>query len=123
MNCLKCGKEVSSNHVFCDSCMEDMKKYPVRPDTAVQLPSRKEVTPSKKPAGRRRHLSDQEKIQRLRKANRRLLGVIGVLLVLLVIVSCFLAQMMLRQQRPLPGQNYSTAASTVPSSEAAESGS
>lgn len=40
MACLKCGKEVSSGQVFCEECLLEMDKYPVKPGTPVMLPNR-----------------------------------------------------------------------------------
>ena len=40
MYCMKCGKEVKENQVFCDACLVIMEKYPVKPGTHIQLPHR-----------------------------------------------------------------------------------
>lgn len=40
LNCLKCGREIEEGQVFCNDCLVQMAKYPVKPGTAVQLPSR-----------------------------------------------------------------------------------
>lgn len=40
MFCMKCGKEIPDEHVFCPDCLADMDQYPVKPGTPVQLPSR-----------------------------------------------------------------------------------
>lgn len=40
MSCMKCGKEVSAGQVFCDECLLEMEKYPVKPGTPVLLPNR-----------------------------------------------------------------------------------
>ena len=37
MNCMKCGREIGENRVFCDLCLADMEKYPIKPGIAIQL--------------------------------------------------------------------------------------
>ena len=54
MNCLKCGREIEEGQVFCNDCLVQMAKYPVKPGTAVQLPSRGSAAVSKKVHSRRR---------------------------------------------------------------------
>jgi len=35
---MKCGKETKSDRFFCQECLDDMERYPVKPDTPVYLP-------------------------------------------------------------------------------------
>lgn len=42
MKCMKCGTAVPSDQVFCESCREEMDRYPVRPGTPIQLPNHPE---------------------------------------------------------------------------------
>lgn len=65
MYCLKCGQETEGGQAFCLSCQKEMAKYPVNPNTAVQLPRREQVQP-KKPAKRRVTPEDQIRILRRR---------------------------------------------------------
>lgn len=39
MNCMKCGREIPVGQVFCDGCLKVMETYPVKPDTAIHLPT------------------------------------------------------------------------------------
>lgn len=48
MNCIRCGKETEENQVFCNECLEDMERHPVRPGTPVQLPNRENRGPTKR---------------------------------------------------------------------------
>lgn len=48
MHCMKCGRKVEDSHVFCDDCLEDMKKYPVKPGTVVRLPQHHHAPVDKK---------------------------------------------------------------------------
>lgn len=40
MNCLKCGREIPAQQVFCESCLKEMAGQPVKPGTLVLLPVR-----------------------------------------------------------------------------------
>ena len=42
MSCMKCGKEVSEGQVFCEECLTEMERYPVKPGTPVLLPHRED---------------------------------------------------------------------------------
>ena len=115
MNCLKCGRETTEDHVFCDSCREEMQKHPVRPGTAVILPKRKKEVLLKKP---RHHGHSpgppEDQIRRLKHQRTWLICL------LLVCILCFASSMLLFLNREpeegrLPGQNYSAVESTGPS--------
>ena len=83
MNCMKCGREIPQGQVFCDGCLEVMKKYPIKPDTAVQLPRRNLQSAVKKQPARRRPLSPEEQIPPLKRSIRRLKIAVAVLVLLL----------------------------------------
>ena len=68
MNCLKCGREIEEGQVFCNDCLVQMAKYPVKPGTAVQLPSRGSAAVSKKVHSRRRtKAAPEEQLKALKK--------------------------------------------------------
>lgn len=48
MHCLKCGRKIEDQRVFCPGCMEEMEKSPVKHDTVVRLPQRQNTPVSKK---------------------------------------------------------------------------
>lgn len=114
MNCIKCGREIGEDQVFCETCLSEMENYPVKPGTAVHIPSRtledegKKSQPKKRPAPT---LSKQ--VLRLKKKLLRL----RIALVLLLLICgglCFLvgrAVVELDFQRLL-GQNYHTVETT-----------
>ena len=83
MNCIKCGINVPENQVFCDACLAEMEKYPVKPDVTVVLPPRKE-TPVVKKKSRKRTIPAEEQLRRV-KAKLRLAH-----LTLAVVFICFL---------------------------------
>ena len=105
MYCLRCGRETQDDHVFCDSCQETMKKYPVRPGTAVTLPHRKENSLQKK---QKRHAAPalQDQVKKLKKQRRRLRVLVTCLILALIAAIGSLIYVLYRRQPPKPGQNY-----------------
>ncbi len=108
MHCVKCGREVVEDNVFCNTCLAEMEKNPVTPGTVVLLP-----TPEKKPARKtsfKKHiLSPEEQLSRLKKRIKRLRILVAVLLLAAGILAYVTSQVIseLDLQRLL-GQNYST---------------
>ena len=112
MNCLRCGREIEDDRVFCDHCLQSMEKYPVRPGTAVMLPKRKEATVQKKT---KHHLPvpPAEQIRNLRK-QRFLLILISLLLACLLGGAIFMQLRLQNMFSYRPGQNYSAVETTAP---------
>ena len=110
MNCVKCGRDIGEDQVFCGTCLEEMEQYPVKPGTAIHIPSRKEWEEVKKSSQKKRPIVPlPEQVLRLKKKVLRLR--IAVIVLLLLCGSlCFLigrTVMELDIQRLL-GQNYNT---------------
>ena len=106
MNCLKCGREVPEGQLFCEGCLLEMEKYPIKPNTAVQLPRREE---RKKPAAKRRQAPSAEEKLRSAKRSLRQIVVLWVITLVLLILSLFPAvKYFIGESFRLPGQNYST---------------
>lgn len=95
MNCLKCGREIEEGQVFCNDCLVQMAKYPVKPGTAVQLPSRGSAAAAK-------------------KVRVRVLSVLLAVCVVLLIVLSVVTLRYMSTNRLLPGQNYSAVTATTP---------
>lgn len=71
MHCLKCGQKIPDHDAFCDTCLEDMAKYPIQPGTVVKLPNRPATAVSKKRNIRRkRPIKPEEQIATLRSRCR-----------------------------------------------------
>lgn len=91
MGCLKCGKELETSLVFCDTCLEEMNRSPVKPDIVVNLPKRQSAPVVKKRSFRARYLWDtKEKIEVLQRRVRWLsfaliLSVLCFLITLVII--------------------------------------
>ena len=113
VNCLKCGRMVPENQVFCDACREEMANYPVKPDTPVLLPIRSQPAAAKRPQKRRTPRKPEEQILRLKRAVRRLVAVICVLVLLMGIGSAAVLGYIKRRKAPAIGQNYSTVQTTT----------
>ena len=108
MQCMRCGREIPAGAAFCEICLEDMAKYPVKPDTVVNIPSRPKAQPTKKQAAQRQQVSAEERLKVMAKRIRALSWCLTLTVALLIGVSA-LAVTMLGEEKdePLPGQNYS----------------
>lgn len=84
MNCIKCGKEIAANQVFCEECLEDMQLHPVKPGTPVVLPPREKPAAQKRGPHKRIH-KPEEIISNMRKLILWLLAVILALMIGLTI--------------------------------------
>lgn len=67
MNCMKCGREVPETQVFCPECLADMDRYPVKPGTPIQLPSRPAQS-AQKTSHRKKEVVPEKKLRRQRRA-------------------------------------------------------
>lgn len=105
MNCLKCGREISEDQVFCMECQLEGQQYPVDSAAAVYIP-RQEKSEAPKKAPRRRTIPPEEQIRIL----RRRLRVQAVALLLFAAIALALAYPALSYflgSRQRTGQNYS----------------
>lgn len=112
MNCMKCGRELKFEEAFCEECQAEMEKYPVRPNTVVQIPKRPAVSPKKT---HQRHISPEEQIASLRKRVRRLATslVVSWLIIAALAATVGVTVYELDFQRLL-GRNYHTVETTDP---------
>ncbi|MBQ7817354.1 MAG: hypothetical protein IJ388_00975 [Oscillospiraceae bacterium] len=92
MNCIKCGVNVPENQVFCDDCLSDMEKYPVKPDITVVLPHREEIPVSKKKPRRQRMLSPEEQLRRVKTKLRLAHLTLAVVFICFLLVAAMLLQ-------------------------------
>lgn len=98
MNCLKCGRTLKDQLVFCPDCQADMEKYPVKPGTPIQLPAQPKVAPAKKkPARKKKALKPEERLPRMRSAIRWLILALVVSLLAFVLTAAMV--LMLLDQR------------------------
>ena len=115
MNCLKCGRETVSEQVFCEDCLLLMEKYPVKPDTAVKLRERREVSAFRRPK-KRRTVNAEEQVKILKGQLFRLTIVLMIsFAVILLMIPPTLAHIM--EDHHKVGQNYSVIVSTTAADE------
>lgn len=112
MNCLRCGAEVAEGESFCAYCLAEMEKCPVPPDTYVMIPKRS----AQRPSVRKTSLSDDEKLRISNSQLKRARIWIAVLLIVIAGLSAFCVWLLLRDQQPAVGQNYSTVSPTASTS-------
>lgn len=92
MNCLRCGKELESEHNFCDECVAEMEQHPVKPGTPIQLPNRDTRKIPKRTNFRLAESKWQDKIFRLKTTIVFLCILIVLLLAALVLCVGMLLQ-------------------------------
>ena len=108
MYCMKCGKEVKENQVFCDACLVIMEKYPVKPGTHIQLPHRP-VSTAGKPVTRKRILTPEEQVQRLRRSVKSLAVALACSILALGLTVTLLARTVTEYRESASiGKNYNT---------------
>lgn len=113
MKCMKCGRELESDQVFCTDCLLEMEKYPVSPNATVQFPLRREASHPRKAQIRRPRLSPEEQIRMLKRRLWFLSGILLVTLVLLIAMIQPTVRYFTRNYHLAPGQNYSTITPTT----------
>ena len=108
MYCLKCGREIESQQVYCSGCLEIMGRYPIKPGTPVHLPKRTPIAAPKKQS-RRSTPSLEDQLHRLR---RIVTALIFLLLAVSLGASFFVYQYFQPDpvdEEPSPGQSWSVA--------------
>ena len=110
MHCVKCGRKTEGEQVFCQLCLEDAGKYPVKPGTPIQLPHRAPEPPVKKKPGKEKpELKPEERIARLRRRVRWLTLALAASLLAFALsaaAALWLLDQRDTQARSRIGQNY-----------------
>ena len=112
MKCMRCARETAPQQVFCNACLEDMARYPVRSDTPIYLPVRKpKEAPRKKSRRFRRERTAEEMVMILRK---RVKVLTAITVILVMMLSAAMAGVWLAKKQgadlsiPNIGQNFKT---------------
>lgn len=109
MYCMKCGKEIPEKQAFCDSCLEVMERFPVKPDVRVLLPNRAAPAAVKKSPSRKKTLPPEERLAKARKAIQWLCFALVIsVLALFLSVSLLIDTIGSKDPDRAIGQNYST---------------
>ena len=116
MQCMKCGREIPVGDVFCQECLADMAKYPVKPGTVVRIPDQNRYM--RRQQERRPGITPERKIEIL-KRRIWIMSWFLTLAVATIIAASALIYSLLQEAENSPaiGQNYS---STAPSEETEE---
>lgn len=106
--CIKCGRDIAPDQVFCPLCLEDMASAPVAPGTPVLLPPAIPAAPIRRqPVRKARKPEDQ--VRSLRATVVWLSAILAaVMLVFTISTVILLRRLDQAQSAPRPGENYST---------------
>ncbi len=106
MHCLKCGTEIDSPNVFCETCLEKMKQNPVSRETPLILRPHPEYTPMPE----RKRVPKVEEM--LIKSQRHCKRLKTTCVILVTVCVCLLLLLLLWRggpsKKPSIGQNYVT---------------
>ena len=106
MQCLKCGREIGAEDVFCRKCLMDMANYPIKPGTVVQIPKQ----PVKKPVDRRQQITPERKVELLTRRVRLLSWLLVLAMALSICLGALLiSELNAGEDGPAIGQNYVSA--------------
>ena len=109
---MRCARETESQQVFCNACLENMARHPVKSDTPIYLPVRKPKEVPKKTFFRfRRERTLEETIAILRKRIKVLTAIVVILVMMLcaAIAGVWLAKKQgANLSIPDIGQNFKT---------------
>jgi hypothetical protein len=93
MKCLRCGNKAPKEQLFCDDCLADMEKHPVKPGTPIHIPKRNENIVIKRGNFRLAISKWQDQIFRLKYTIFWLIVVIVLLLAVLTVGICMMLQL------------------------------
>ena len=111
MLCLRCGREIEEDQVFCPQCESDMEKHPVKPNTVVTIPER---TARRRSAPVRTPAQPEEDTTQLHRTILQLrLWVCMLMAVLLLCVGVLTWQELNRKNQHAIGQNYNSVTETT----------
>lgn len=108
MYCIKCGRELRGEQVFCHECQEEMENYPVKPGTLIHLPVRTPSNEEKPKAARTgKNMPPELRLRRMRTTVRLLmLALVALLLAFSLTTLLTLHLLNQRDQQSRIGQNY-----------------
>ena len=107
MHCMKCGREIKGDGVFCGECLTVMGRYPVKPDTALYIPPKPVAPVVKKKVSRKRELEPEELVVRMRHTIRWMCIGLAVLLIAFALTAGMLLELLeARDDSANFGRNY-----------------
>lgn len=109
MNCMKCGTELKTSGAFCEDCLADMEKYPVKPNIKVQLPHRAVPTAPRKRSRKQKYTKPEDQIRHLKRVRNRLIVLLLVAFLALCVAAATILRLMDIDVDDFDiGQNYGT---------------
>ena len=111
MNCMKCGRETPFEQVFCEDCLLDMEKHPVKPGTVVVLPKHRDHAAMKK-APKKRTVPLEEQIRVLRK-RQKMMSLALLLCLAAIAAMLYPTYHYLTVEHYDKGQNYTSIVTTT----------
>ena len=90
MKCLRCGNNAAEDQLFCDECLTNMEKHPVKPGTPVHIPKRPERKAVKRANFRLAVSKWQDRIFRLKYTIFWLVFIIILLLAFITVSICMM---------------------------------
>ena len=114
MNCMKCGREIKEDAVFCEECLDHMERHPVPPNTLVYVPTEKDRAAVKKQKAASPVITAEDQVKRL---NRKV-HTLGLLLALALGAVVFLGFLSIDALHELSmsdfiGKNYTAITSSA----------
>ena len=106
--CPKCGRDAAENMAFCEECLAEIEKYPVKPGVVVLLPQHEKAA---KPSPKRRYnpAPPEEQLSKLKKRTAALTLALILALGAAGVFGWMAATDFLNEpETKLPGQNYSS---------------
>ena len=112
--CMKCGRETKSDDVFCQECLEHMKRHPVPENMLVYVPTAKDRAAAEKNHTVAHPVVTQE--DQVKKLHRKV-EILRLLVILFVGASLFFGILSLETLHELKlsnliGKNYTTVIAT-----------
>lgn len=109
MNCMKCGVELKNSGVFCEECLADMEKYPVKPNITVTLPDRQTVDVYRRRPRKQKHIKVEDQVRHLKRVRNWLIVLLIVALLGFAATSMMILYLLNGETIDLNiGQNYET---------------
>lgn len=109
MNCMKCGKELKSSGVFCEECLAEMEKYPVKPNITVKLPYRPAPAPVRKRSKKQKYVKLEDQVRHLKKVRNWLVVLLVAVFLAFGITSAMVLHLLDIDADDFGiGQNYGT---------------
>ncbi len=106
MHCLKCGTEIESPNVFCETCLEKMKQDPVSRETPLILQPHPEYTLMSE--GKRAPKTEELLIKSQRHCKRLKTTCVIMTMVCVCLILLLLLWRTNTNNKPTIGQNYVT---------------